>query len=70
MALVNFIYDMEDPSEGVRVRGQDPFEPGDWEVGQVVFEKWWWAFDGKVVERSNLLRRERGERGLVLGVVG
>ncbi|KAK2758218.1 hypothetical protein FQN54_004062 [Arachnomyces sp. PD_36] len=71
MALVNFVYDMEDPAEGMRVEGGgDPFEAGDWEVGQVLFERWWWAFDGGVVERSNVLRRGRGERGLVLGVVG
>lgn len=61
---------MEDPAEGMRVGGDDPFEAGEWEVGQAVFEKWWWAFDGKVVERSNMLRRQRGEKGLVLGVVG
>ena len=69
LALINLVYDMEDPAEGMRVGGADPFEPGGWEIGQAMFEKWWWAFDGKVVEGSNRLRRERGQGGLVLGVV-
>ncbi|GIK04370.1 hypothetical protein Aspvir_008451 [Aspergillus viridinutans] len=54
IGLLRFVYDMEDVSgEGIKVRGGDPFAPQAWEVGQVVFERWWWAFDGQIVERSN-----------------
>lgn len=69
MALVRLVYDMEDGSgEGIKVQPGDPFEPGGWEIGQVVFERWWWAFEGDVVERSNRGRRGRGERVLVLSL--
>jgi hypothetical protein len=67
IGLLRFVYDMEDVSgEGIRVRGGDPFAPEAWEVGQVVFERWWWAFDGEIVESSNCVRRERGEDQLVM----
>ncbi|KAK2740558.1 hypothetical protein FQN57_006062 [Myotisia sp. PD_48] len=69
MGFLNLIYDMEDPAEGLRVCGSDPFSPDVWEVGQVVFQRWWWAFEGSIIESSNRLRRKRGERGLVLGTV-
>ncbi|KAK4119718.1 hypothetical protein N657DRAFT_637072 [Parathielavia appendiculata] len=58
--LVDFIYDMEDGGEGIRVWGADPYDEANWEVGQVVFERWWFVFDRRVVERSNHLRRRRG----------
>jgi hypothetical protein len=67
MGLVRLVYDMEDEGgEGVRISGYDPFEPSVWEIGQVVFERWWWAFEISVVERSNLARGNRGERKLLL----
>ncbi|GAQ05425.1 hypothetical protein ALT_2746 [Aspergillus lentulus] len=67
IGLLRFVYDMEDVSgEGIKVRGGDPFAPEAWEVGQVVFERWWWAFDGEIVERSNYVRRERGKNQLVM----
>ncbi|EEP81641.1 predicted protein [Uncinocarpus reesii 1704] len=69
MGLVTLIYDIEDPTEGLRVSGSDPFMADMWEVGQVVFGRWWWAFEGKIVETSNSLRRRRGQQGLVLGTV-
>ncbi|RHZ67358.1 uncharacterized protein CDV56_109304, partial [Aspergillus thermomutatus] len=54
IGLLRFVYDMEDVSgEGIKVRGGNPFTPEVWEIGQVVFERWWWAFDGEIVERSN-----------------
>ncbi|KAL2258381.1 hypothetical protein VTK26DRAFT_8329 [Humicola hyalothermophila] len=58
--LLEFIYDMEDGAEGVRIWGSDPYDEGNWEVGQVLFERWWFLFDRKVVERSNYWRRQRG----------
>lgn len=74
--LLDFIYDMEDGAEGIRVSGADPFDEGNWEVGQVLFERWWFVFDRAVVERSNRRRRERGAEPLrvtaggVLGLMG
>ncbi|QSS66131.1 hypothetical protein I7I51_06984 [Histoplasma capsulatum] len=67
MAMMNLVYDIEDPSEGMRVSGRDPFELDVWEVGQIVFERWWWAFETRVIELSNRWRRSRGQQGLVLG---
>ncbi|OQE16790.1 hypothetical protein PENSTE_c023G09485 [Penicillium steckii] len=62
MGLVRLVYDMEDDSgEGVTVIGQSPFEPTTWEIGQLVFERWWWAFDTGVIESSNRSRRIRGK---------
>jgi len=60
LALVNFAYDMDDSAEGVRIWGDDPYDEKSWEVGQVVFERWWFIFDRTVVERSNYWRRLRG----------
>lgn len=69
MALVSLVHDMEDPSEGMRICGPDPFSPDVWEIGQLVFQRWWWAFERSIVESSNRLRRERGQQGLILGPV-
>ncbi|CAI7677084.1 unnamed protein product [Penicillium pancosmium] len=67
MGLVRFVYDMEDDSgEGVTITGQNPFEPGTWEIGQLVFERWWWAFDTGVVEGSNRSRKNRGKARLAI----
>lgn len=52
---------MKDAGGGLRVWGQDPFDEGNWEVGQRFFELWWWALDAGIVERSNELRKGRGE---------
>ncbi|KAL2130280.1 hypothetical protein VTI74DRAFT_6674 [Chaetomium olivicolor] len=60
LQLVDFVYDMEDGAEGLRIWGSDPYDEGCWEVGQVVFERWWFVFDKAVVERSNQWRRQRG----------
>ncbi|KAL3474684.1 hypothetical protein BJX99DRAFT_260111 [Aspergillus californicus] len=71
ISLLRLAYDMEDESgEGVRIQGNDPFEPAAWEIGQVVFERWWWAFESGVVERCDRARRGRGERGLRVNEVG
>ncbi|KAL4729344.1 hypothetical protein ACLX1H_003760 [Fusarium chlamydosporum] len=34
LACVNFAYDLEDTAEGVRIHGEDPYDPGSWELGQ------------------------------------
>ncbi|KAH6895296.1 hypothetical protein B0T10DRAFT_477582 [Thelonectria olida] len=60
LALVNFAYDVEDDAEGVRIFGDDPYEPGSWEVGQLLFERWWFLFDREVIANSNRWRRMRG----------
>lgn len=59
-ALVQFSYDLEDGAEGVRIWGGDPYDPANWEVGQVLFERWWFIFDSQVIEQSNSWRGMRG----------
>lgn len=66
LALVNFAYDVEDSAEGVRIYGGDPYEPGSWEVGQVLFERWWFLFDRHIIDNSNRWRRMRGAPPLLL----
>ncbi|KAL7915757.1 hypothetical protein GGI35DRAFT_430595 [Trichoderma velutinum] len=66
LALVNFAYDFEDNSEGVRIYGGDPYDPNSWEVGQVLFERWWFIFDRDVIENSNRWRQLRGAPPLAL----
>ncbi|KAK4206748.1 hypothetical protein QBC37DRAFT_116267 [Rhypophila decipiens] len=65
--LVGFIYDMEDGAGGIRIWGDNPYQGDNWEVGQVVFQRWWFLFDRPVVERSNYLRRLRGADVLQCG---
>ncbi|KAH8164599.1 hypothetical protein CIB48_g3653 [Xylaria polymorpha] len=48
-------YDLEDNAEGARIWGDDPYEPTSWEVGQVLFERWWFVFDREVINQSNYL---------------
>ena len=67
-ALLNFIYDVEDGAEGMRIWGSDPYDGDCWEVGQVVFERWWFIFDRAVVERSNYWRRLRGAEPLRMSI--
>lgn len=66
LALVNFAYDFEDNSEGVRIYGGDPYDANSWEVGQVLFERWWFIFDRDVIENSNRWRQLRGAPPLAL----
>ncbi|KAK7894673.1 hypothetical protein LTR67_005412 [Exophiala xenobiotica] len=70
MALIEFVYDIEDPSEGVRISGEDPLDGRNWEVGEKVFGGWWWCFDREVVSRTNELRRRRGAPTLGVGMMG
>lgn len=67
LALANFAYDFEGGVEGVRIRGEDVYDPASWEVGQVLFERWWFLFDRGIVENSNRLRRLRGAAALRIG---
>lgn len=72
-ALYDLVYDIEDSAEGVRIWGDDPCTDENWEVGEAVFKKWWWALDSTVLRTSNKWRRERGApmlgAGFVLGEV-
>ena len=73
-ALLEFVYDLEDSAEGVRIWGDDPHSDKGWEVGEKLFSNWWWAFDGDVIRQSNEMRKRRGARllgmqGSVLGEV-
>ncbi|KIW72695.1 hypothetical protein PV04_00872 [Phialophora macrospora] len=72
MALLDFVYDVEDTAEGVRVSGDDPYSAHNWEVGEKVFKSWWWVFDKDIIMRSNELRASRGAPllgGSILGEV-
>ena len=60
MALLQLIYDLDDPTEGLRVSGFDFRSAENWEVGQKVFENWWFVLDQDIVRRSNFLRERRG----------
>ncbi|CAG8908888.1 unnamed protein product [Penicillium egyptiacum] len=65
MGVVRLVYDMEDSGgEGLKVNGQDPFKPQEWEIGQLLFQRWWWAFESNVVENSNCARKDRGKEML------
>ncbi|KAM0506412.1 hypothetical protein ACHAP8_001450 [Fusarium lateritium] len=60
LACVNFAYDLEDTAEGVRIHGEDPYDPGSWELGQIAFERWWFLFDNTIINTSNRWRKARG----------
>ncbi|KAE8412383.1 hypothetical protein BDV36DRAFT_300952 [Aspergillus pseudocaelatus] len=63
IGLMRLVFDIEHGSgEGMKISVDDPFEPSAWEIGQVVFNRWWWASEMSVVERSNRARRNKGER--------
>ncbi|KAN0071155.1 protein of unknown function (DUF3425) domain containing protein [Elaphomyces granulatus] len=67
LGMVRLVYDMEDPGgEGLSLSGQDPFEPRVWVIGQVMFDRWWWAFEANVINECNRFRRERGKDVLSL----
>ncbi|KAI0196006.1 hypothetical protein EV127DRAFT_403955 [Xylaria flabelliformis] len=60
LMIVHLAYDLEDSAEGARIWGDDPCEPTSWEVGQVLFERWWFVFDRQVIDQSNYWRKLRG----------
>ncbi|KAJ9132516.1 DUF3425 domain protein [Pleurostoma richardsiae] len=65
-SVAQLAYDMEDAAEGMRLWGANPCDPGAWEIGQVLFERWWFVFDRAVVEQSNRWRQARGAARLCL----
>ncbi|CAN8103034.1 unnamed protein product [Discula destructiva] len=69
-ALVHFAHDLEDGAEGIRVHGEDIYDSSSWEVGQVLFERWWFIFNRSVIEQSNAWRRRRGAPRLHVGMGG
>jgi hypothetical protein len=66
LAVVNLVMDIDDETEGMRIRGEDGWDWRNWEVGEKFFRNWWWALDQEIVENSNRLRAERGARRLRL----
>ncbi|KAI1755278.1 hypothetical protein F4782DRAFT_490884 [Xylaria castorea] len=64
LAVVQLAYDLEEGAEGARIWGDDPYEPTSWEVGQVLFERWWFIFDRQVINQSNYWRKLRGAAAL------
>ncbi|KAI6780407.1 uncharacterized protein J7T54_007256 [Emericellopsis cladophorae] len=66
MALFNFAYDFEDSAEGARIYGDDPCDGNSWEIGQVLFERWWFLFDRAIVQGSNRWRALRGAPPLMV----
>lgn len=64
LAVIQLAYDMEDGAEGMRIWGGDPCDPTTWEVGQLLFERWWFIFDRQIIEQSNYWRRLRGAASL------
>ena len=60
------VLDMKDHKGGLRVWGSDPFNGNNWEVGQLFYERWWWAFPEEIIENTNALRKIRGEEALRL----
>lgn len=70
MGLANLAYDVEDNSEGVRIYGDNPYDPSCWEVGQVFFQRWWFLFDRDIISTSNRWRRLRGAPPLALTAAG
>ncbi|KAH6692377.1 hypothetical protein F5X68DRAFT_273656 [Plectosphaerella plurivora] len=66
LATINLAYDMEDPAEGIRIIGSDVYDPANWEIGQVLFQRWWFVFDRDVIAQSNRMRRARGAPPLTL----
>ncbi|KAJ5808881.1 hypothetical protein N7474_010150 [Penicillium riverlandense] len=67
LALMHLVYDMDDEREGCRISGCDGMDVAGWEIGQRVFDNWWWALDRDVLAQSNRLRYARGARCLTLG---
>ena len=64
--MLDLVYDIEDPAEGVRIWGDDPYRDDNWEVGEKLFKNWWWCLNSEIITRANELRKERGAK--LLGV--
>ena len=64
--VMKFKFDVMDAAEGVRIHGFDAFDAQSWEIGQKVFDGWWWAFDMDIIRNSNVHRLRRGVETLRL----
>lgn len=68
-AIMHLIQDLDENEDGLGIRvhgnsttwaqGNELVEDA-WEIGDLFYRKWWWCLDRKIVETSNLRRRERG----------
>ncbi|CAJ0546570.1 Ff.00g011970.m01.CDS01 [Fusarium sp. VM40] len=66
-AVVQIVHDLDDMADGCRIHGNlvawgegSEFAEESWEMGECFFKNWWWCIDGRVVNMSNLRRRQRG----------
>jgi Domain of unknown function (DUF3425) len=66
MAPLALMSDMDDEEEGIKIAGSQGFNGEYWEVGQVIFDNWWWAFEPSIIKNTNRLREKRGAAKLLL----
>ncbi|KAM0206209.1 hypothetical protein ACHAQI_008508 [Fusarium lateritium] len=66
-AVMQIVHDLDDAADGCRIRGNvmawgegSELAEEAREMGECFYKNWWWCFDGKVVNMSNLRRRQRG----------
>jgi hypothetical protein len=70
-AVMRLVQDLDDFTDGVRVHGnmtgwgnENELVEEAWEVGECLYQNWWWCLDEKVVAVANKRRKQRGERPL------
>jgi hypothetical protein len=66
-AVMQIVHDLDDMADGFRIHGNavawgegNELAEEAWEMGECFFKNWWWCLDGRVVNMSNLRRRQRG----------
>ncbi|KAI6749385.1 hypothetical protein HG530_015224 [Fusarium avenaceum] len=66
-AVMQIVHDLDDMADGCRIHGNlvawgggSEFAEESWEMGECFFRNWWWCIDGRLVNMSNLRRRQRG----------
>jgi hypothetical protein len=66
-AVMQIVHDLDDMADGCRIHGNlvawgegSELAEESWEMGECFFKNWWWCIDGRVVNMSNLRRRQRG----------
>jgi hypothetical protein len=67
---LQLLWDMEDSAEGMRISEGHICDPTKWEVGQRMFERWWFIFDEQIIDQSNRWRSARGAEPLRLNSSG